>query len=96
MEKKIVLTMLPSKDINIAVNDKVMLTVSKNNRTIKADDIYRLLDYKIDDTYTIETVNEDILDAPVLKFFANLLQDIINRICPKNNSEDVTVDELPF
>lgn len=88
--------MLPSKDIDIAVNDEIILTVSKDNRTVKADDIYRLLDYKIDDTYTIETVNENNLDAPVLKFFADLLQDIVNRICPKNNSNNVTFDELPF
>ena len=39
MEKKIVLTMRQSKDIDVVINDQCEITISKDQRMVKADDI---------------------------------------------------------
>ena len=80
MEKKIVLTMLPSKDIVIEANGDESMRISKDNRTVKADDIYNLLNYSRDDTYVIESQNPEEKDAPVLGFFTDLIKDITNQL----------------
>lgn len=83
MEKKIILKIQPSKDIEVFVNGDKKLTIGKASRRVKADDIYHLLDYSIGDTFTVESVNEGNIDKPVLGFFADLLNDIsvgVNRI----------------
>ena len=90
MEKKIVLTMLPSKDIDIVINDYDGMTIGKDNRTVKADDIYNLLAYERGDTYTVTDVNEQNIDVPVLKFFTELFQDITERL---NRMSESQIDE---
>ena len=40
MDKNIILKMLPSKDINISIENGNTITISKDNRSVKADDIY--------------------------------------------------------
>ena len=91
MEKKIVLTMLPSKDIDIVINEHNRMTIGKDNRNVKAVDIYNLLAYERGDTYTITDVNEQNVDVPVLKFFTELFQDIterLNRMSESQSGED--------
>ena len=93
MDKKIVLKMLPSKDINISIEEGNTITISKDNRSVKADDIYRLIDFSRGDKYTVESVNVANIDAPVLKFFEELLSDIVkilNRISDSDGDEYLT------
>lgn len=98
MEKKIVLTMLPSKDIEVAINEDVGMTIKKSNRTVEADAIYNLLGYEIGDKYEVESVNSQNLDAPVLQFFSDLICDITNRLnrMSENQNNDEDEDESYF
>ena len=96
MDKKIVLKMLPSKDIIVSIEDGNTITISKDNRSIKADDIYRLIDFSRGDKYTVESLNETNVDATVLKFFEELLSDIVkklNRIADSDGDEYLTDTE---
>ena len=96
MDKKIVLKMLPSKDINVSIEGGNTITISKDNRSVKADDIYRLIDFSRGDKYTIESQNETNVDATVLKFFEELLSDIVkklNRIADSDGDEYLTGTE---
>ena len=90
MDKMIILEMQSSKDICISINGKNSFTISKDNRSIKADDIYRLIDFSRGDKYTVESLNETNVDATVLKFFEELLSDIVkklNRIADSDGDE---------
>lgn len=93
MEKKIILKMQPSKDIVISLNDQVEIFISKDNRTVKADDIYSLLGYERGDTYTVIDVNEQNVDVPVLKFFTDLFRDITERLNQISTSQNDDMDE---
>ena len=96
MDKKIVLKMLPSKDITVSIEDGNTITISKDNRSVKADDIYRLINFSRGDKYTIESQNETNVDATVLKFFEELLSDIVkklNRIADSDGDEYLTGTE---
>ena len=90
MEKKIVLTMLPSKDIDVALDETSRTTIRKGNRAISADAIYNLLGYENGDTFVVESVNDKNLNAPVLQFFTELIRDITNRLnrLSENRSND--------
>ena len=88
MDKRIILKMLPSKDINISVDEGNTITISKDNRSVKADDIYRLINFSRGDKYTVESQNEENVDAPVLKFFEELLSDIVKKLNPIEDSDD--------
>lgn len=93
MDKTIILKMLPSKNINISIENAEngnSITITKDNRSIKADDIYRLIDFSRGDKYTVESQNETNVDASVLKFFEELLSDIVkklNRIADSDGDE---------
>ena len=96
MDKKIVLKMLPSKDINVSIEGGKTITISKDNRSVKADDIYRLIDFSRGDKYSVESQNETNVDATVLKFFEELLSDIVkklNRIADSDGDEYLTGTE---
>ena len=43
MEKKIILTMHKSKNIDIVLDNDHRISIEKDNRSVKADDIYNLL-----------------------------------------------------
>ena len=90
MDKKIVLKMLPSKDIIVSIEDGNTITISKDNRSVKADDIYRLIDFSRGDKYTVNSQNETNVDTAVLKFFEELLSDIVKKL---NQIEDSDEDE---
>lgn len=49
----------------------------KGNRSINADDIYRLIAFSRGDKYEVESFNEENVDASVLNFFEELIKDII-------------------
>lgn len=95
MEKKIVLTMQPSKDIDIVVNDHDGMTIGKDQRTVRADDIYNLLAYSRGDIFCVESVNTEGKDGPVLQFFTELFQEIINRLnkLSENNNDGQDEDD---
>ena len=99
MEKKINLEMLASKDIEIKVNGDIEHTIKKEKRIIRADDIYNIINYSNGDTYVIEETNRNGVDVPVLKFFVELFEEIINAL-PDSDTlvEDISFDEddLPF
>lgn len=80
MEKKISLEMLESKDIEIKVNEEKKHIIRKEKRIIRADDIYNVINYSNGDTYEIEGINRHVIDAPVLKFFVELFQEIVKGI----------------
>lgn len=93
MEKRIVLTMQPSKDIAIVLNDQDGITIGNDNRSVKADDIYSLLDYKRGDIYTIKSINEFNKDGPVLQFFTQLLREITDRLNRMSESHGDSEDD---
>lgn len=92
MDKNIVLEMKDNKDIVISVNNKEKLSIKKNSRKIKAEDIFDLLNYSIGDSFNINIVNTNNLDAPVVDFFGELLKDITNKLMEGEN-EDVDMEE---
>ena len=96
MDKKIVLIMQPSKDIIVTIGDGKQIIIPKENRSIKADDIYRLINFSRGDKYEVESLNEENADAPVLKFFEELITDIVenlNRIFDTDEDEFLAVVE---
>lgn len=92
MAKNIVLEMKDNKDIVISVNNQERLSIKKNSRKIKAEDIFDLLDYSIGDSFNINIVNTNNLDAPVVDFFGELLKDITDKLMAEEN-EDVDMAE---
>lgn len=92
MDKNIVLEMKDNKDIVISVNNQEKISIKKNSRKIKAEDIFDLLDYSIGDSFNINIVNTNNLDAPVVDFFGELLKDITNKLMEGEN-EDVDMEE---
>lgn len=86
--------MQPNKDIVVTLNGDACLTISKDNRVVKADDIYRLLNYSKGDSYSIISENENNLDAPVVQFFEELLKEITERINRLNESFATGLEEV--
>ena len=84
--------MKDNKDIVISVNNQEKLSIKNNSRKIKAEDIFDLLDYSIGDSFNINIVNINNLDAPVVDFFGELLKDITNKLMEGEN-EDVDMEE---
>ena len=93
MEKIIKLIMQSNKDIAVMMNENLCLTINKDNRTIKADDIYRLLAYTKGDSFSVVSENESNLDTPVVQFFQELLEEITNRINRLNEGTDAPLEE---
>jgi hypothetical protein len=85
--------MQPSKDIEVVLNDYDRFTIGKDQRSVKADDIYNLLAYSRGDTYTVESVNEKNVDVPVLQFFTELFGDITNRLNRISGDQEGEDDE---
>lgn len=88
MEKKIILTMQQSKEIDVTVDDHDGMTIGTDNRSVKAEDIYKLLGYARGDTYSVESVNEGNVDVPVLRFFTELFSDITGRLNRLSENQD--------
>lgn len=92
MDKKIKLKMNNNKDIVISVNNDEKITIKKDNRKIQANEIFELLSYSNGDNFSFEIVNEKEYDAPVLQFFYELLNEIVNKL----NIEETIGDEIDF
>lgn len=80
MDKKIKIEMRENKDIVISVNGDEKVTIKKDNRKIQASEIFELLSYSKGDNFSFEKVNEKGYDASVLKFFYELLVEIVEKI----------------
>lgn len=80
MDKRIKIEMNENKDIVISVNDDEKITIKKDNRKIQANEIFELLSYSNGDNFSFDIVNEKNYDIPVLAFFKELLEDIVNKI----------------
>ena len=89
MEKKIILKMQTNKDITISCNGENDIIIPYYDRTIKADEIYELLNFSRGDTYVVVAENEQELDVPVLQFFEQLFLDIVKKInrIPKSDGD---------
>ena len=94
MVKKIVLTMLPSRDIDVVLNNSNRIKIAKDNRSVKADAIYNLLEYERGDTFEVKSVNAQNLDAPVLQFFTELIQDVTDRLNRMSDDQSNDEDEI--
>lgn len=90
MDKKIILTMQSSKDIIVSINDEDSITIPRDNRSVRADEVYRLINFSRGDNYAVESLNEADVDAPVLKFFEELISDIVKKL---NKIADLDEDE---
>ena len=72
MEKKIVLTMRQSKDIDVVINDQCEITISKDQRMVKADDIYNLLSFFHIFVVVFIVLKASIQRGKMLRFFNSL------------------------
>lgn len=88
MDKKIVLKMLPSKDIVISVDGGNSLTIPKDNRCIKGADLYRLINFSRGDIIEVESENENSVDVPVLAFFLELISIIAKKVNQISDSDE--------
>lgn len=72
-----------SKDIIVKVNGNEKFQILSKTKTIKAMDIYNLLDYSCGDTFETRIENKNMLesgDLSVIEFFKKLLDDIIEQV----------------
>ena len=79
MEKTIKLVMENNKEIEILVNGVTKLRIDER-RSIKADEIFSLLDFSMGDHYSVEKENPFKRDEAVLNFFSDVISDIIGRL----------------
>jgi len=89
MEKTIELTMDENRTIIIKENGK-LISIEKDCRSIKADDIYKLLDYNRGDTYRLKCDNKKKLDMPVFEFFTELFKELVDYLNTLSNNGDYT------
>lgn len=88
MDKNIIIKMEASKDIIIYIEGGKKITILKDDRSIKADDVYRLINYSRGDKYSVKSLNEENIDVPALKFFEELIKEIINKLNSFSNSDE--------
>ena len=80
MVKTIKLVMDEQKSIEIYLNDTLKFSISVENRSFRADQMYDLLDYSPGDKYDVISVNSNCLDEQALDFFVNLFKDVTERV----------------
>ena len=88
MNKIITLKMKEDKDLVILRDGTEMISISKDNRTIKANEIYDLFDYNVGDSYEIKIENDNNQDEQVVNFFHELLNEISEQIISYKEEED--------
>lgn len=69
-----------NKDIEISINGIEKIMIRKDNRKIQANEIFELFNYSKGDTFKCEMVNDKDYDVPVLKFFYELLNEIVIKL----------------
>lgn len=92
MNKIITLKMKEDKDLVILRDGREMISISKDNRTIKANEVFDLFDYNVGDSYEIKLENEKSLDEQVINFFYDLLHEISVQIVTYKDEEDEYAD----
>ena len=80
MEKVIKLTMKENKDIEIFVDSILTHTIQFNNREISAEKIVEIFNVSLGDMCKVEKENLVNKDNKVLDMFAELFQEIANKI----------------
>lgn len=80
--------MKEDKDLVILRDGTEMISISKDNRTIKANEIYDLFDYNVGDSYEIKIENDNNQDEQVVNFFHELLNEISEQIISYKEEED--------
>jgi predicted HTH transcriptional regulator len=80
MEKVIKIVMNDDKSITIFLNGSLMKTIDNKDRSLSAQEVYEILDYKAGDKYNVESLNEKNIDQPVLTYFKELFEDICKRV----------------
>ena len=88
MNKIITLKMKEDKDLVILRDGVEKISIPKDNRTIKANEIFDLFDYNVDDSYEIKIENEKNQDEQVVGFFHELLNEISEQIISYKEEED--------
>ena len=93
MEKNIKLKMGSDKVLRIFLNNDEKYIISANDRTITAEKIYEIVEFSIGDHYSLSSENENNIDKPVLDFFAELFQQIIDKVnaLSANEQDDLIV-----
>ena len=89
MEKKIKLVMDADKSIHIYLNDEEKYVIRVDNRKIEANEIFKMLNHSIGDTYVVTSENIAGQDTKVLDFFENLLMEITMKIQDIKFSEEI-------
>ncbi|MHB1483655.1 MAG: hypothetical protein ACYCYI_03235 [Saccharofermentanales bacterium] len=80
MEKNIKLKMMKDKSVKIYINDDEKCCILGDNRSISADKIYEILAFTFGDKYTIIAENDDNIDKPVLDYFMDLFDKIVEKV----------------
>ena len=89
MEKKIKLVMDVDKNIRIQLNEVEKYVIRVDDRKIEANEIFKMLDHSIGDTYAVTSENIMGHDAKVLEFFEKLLKEITTKIQDIKFTEEI-------
>lgn len=95
MEKTIKLTMNKDKSIKIAVNNEDKHVINAQDRSIDAENIYKIINFSVDDSYVIQSENIENIDDKVLSFFVDLFKEIVeklNKLTEQNVEEETIID----
>jgi len=80
MEKVIKLVMKKDKNLSIQINNEEKYLILCSKKSITAEKIYEILDYKKDDHYNVISECESNTDEKVLELFKELFVSIINKV----------------
>ena len=93
MNKKVISIIADKDSISVLLNQKVVLNIKNNEKTINGDDIYKSLDYSYGDTYEISKfdVSEEFAGKNYNAAFElhNLYQDIVDGISKIDISTEI-------
>jgi hypothetical protein len=88
MENEIKLVVKEDKSIEIQFNSSPFCVIESTDKKISADELYKLFDFSLGDSYFITSDNPQNLEIPVLNQFMELLEDIRKRLEELNVIED--------
>lgn len=85
MEKTIKLVMETNGAIKIYVNNEQKHIIVPTLRTITAKEIYDIIGFKIEDSYSVVAENNYNIDIDALELFKNLFEEIVKKVNAQNN-----------